>query len=199
MKKSFSFPIIFMVVISALFTFVLAFLNYSTADKIALNQELELNQKILYIFDIEPDSANSNDILRAFKENIENIGTEEEPQYVYKKDNEIVGYAVNVHGPGLWGSVDGYVGLSADYKTILGLDFVDHSETPGLGGRISEPFYKEQFRGLDISSITGGDYIVYRPSPGGNVDSIAGATLTSKSVSKLINEDLGKFIKERGN
>ncbi|MBU5256995.1 FMN-binding protein [Tissierella praeacuta] len=198
MKKSFSFPIVFMVILTAFFTFILAFLNYSTADRIAFNQEIELSKKLLYIFDIQPLSENPNDINQAFMDNIDNIGSEDEPMYIYYGENkEVLGYAVPISGSGLWGSIEGYVGISSDYSTILGLDFTSHSETPGLGGRISEDWYKEQFRGIDITESQNGNYIIYRPSAGGNVDAIAGATLTSKSVSKLLNEDLDKFIKER--
>ena len=200
MKKSFSFPIIFMVVITAFFTFILAFLNYSTADKIAFNQELELNKKLLYIFDIESLSEEPEDIHQAFVDNIGSIPFEGEDLYVYYGDNEqILGYAVPINGSGLWGSIEGYVGVSADYSKILGLEFIAHSETPGLGGRISEDWYKEQFRGIDLTKAADGNYIIYRPSAGGNVDAIAGATLTSKSVSKLLNEDLEEFMKKEVN
>ncbi len=198
MKKSFSFPIIFMILITAFFTFILAFLNYSTADKIAFNQEIELNRKLLYIFDINPLSEDPNDINQAFMDNIGSIPFEGEPMYVYYDGNDqIAGYAVPINGSGLWGSIEGYVGISADYSTILGIDFISHSETPGLGGRISEDWFKEQFRGINITEAQNGNYIIYRPTPGGNVDAIAGATLTSKSVSKLLNEDIDKFIIER--
>ncbi|MCQ4924258.1 FMN-binding protein [Tissierella carlieri] len=198
MKKSFSFPIIFMIIITAFFTFILAFLNYSTADKIAFNQEIELSRKLLYTFNIEPLSENPDDINEAFMENIGSIPFGDDSMYVYYDENqEILGYAVPINGSGLWGSIEGYVGISADYSTILGLDFTSHSETPGLGGRISEDWYKEQFRGIDITGSQNGNYIIYKPAPEGNVDAIAGATLTSKSVSKFLNEDIDNFIKER--
>ena len=198
MKKSFSFPIVFMVILTAFFTFILAFLNYSTADRIAFNQEIELSRKLLYIFDIKSLSDSPNDINQAFMDNIGNVGSEDEPMYIYYGANkEVLGYAVPISGSGLWGSIEGYIAISSDYSTILGLDFISHSETPGLGGRISEDWYKEQFRGIDITESQNGNYVIYRPAAGGNVDAIAGATLTSKSVSKLLNEDLDKFIKER--
>ncbi len=95
------------------------------------------------------------------------------------------------------GSIEGYIGLSADLSHILGLDFTNHSETPGLGGRISEDEFKEQFRNLDLSQSQDGDYIIYRPAPGGNVDAITGATLTSKSVSDFLNQDIYEFIKSK--
>lgn len=71
MKKSFSYPIIFMAVITAIFTFILAFLNYSTADKIEFLQDTELRRKILYVFDIPIPSESPEDIAKTFKENVE--------------------------------------------------------------------------------------------------------------------------------
>ena len=197
MKKSFSFPIIFMVVLTAFFTFILAFLNYSTADKIAYNQETELRKKILYVFNIDFNSNDPNSIEKAFEDNISEETMGEDIIYSVKKDGLVEGYAFPVRGTGLWGSIEGYVGITSDYTHLLGIDFVSHSETPGLGGRISEDSYKEQFRNMDLSQAKDGEYIVYKPAAGGNADAIAGATLTSKSVSRFVNEDIDKFIKER--
>lgn len=197
MKKSFSFPIIFMVVITAFFTFILAFLNYSTADKIAFNKETELRKKILYVFDIDSPSNLPEDIEKVFNDNINEDIVDGDIIYSVKEDGKVAGYAFPVRGSGLWGSIVGYVGISEDYSSLLGIDFVSHSETPGLGGRISEDSYKEQFRGLDISEAKDGNYIIYRPASGGNADAITGATLTSKSVSNFVNEDIQEFIQKR--
>ena len=199
MKKTFSYPIIFMMIITAFFTAILAFLNYSTADRIVYNQETELRETILYVFDIDPGSDDPEVIEKAFEENISQEGTGEDAIYTVVENGETTGYAFPVGGTGLWGSVEGYVGINADYTKLLGIDFVSHSETPGLGGRISEDIFKDQFRDMDISDVEGGQYIIYRPAPGGNADAIAGATLTSKSVSNFINIDIENFIKERGN
>ena len=199
MKKTFSYPIIFMVVITAFFTAILAFLNYSTADRIAYNQETELRKTILYVFDIRAEADNPAAIEKAFSDNIIQEGTGKEAIYSVVENGETKGYAFPVGGTGLWGSVEGYVGITADYTKLLGIDFVSHSETPGLGGRISEDVYKDQFRDMDLTDAQNGQYIIYRPAPGGNADAIAGATLTSKSVSNFINTDIENFIKERGN
>lgn len=197
MKKSFSYPIIFMAFITAIFTFILAFLNYSTADKIAFLQDTELRRKILYVFDIPISSENPEDIAKTFRENVEEETIDEDRIFFIRENDEIKAYAIPVSGAGLWGNIEGYVGISADLSHIVGLDFTEHSETPGLGGRISEDEYKNQFRGLDLSQGEEGKYIIYRPAPGGNVDAITGATLTSKSVSNFLNEDIHRFIKER--
>ena len=198
MKKSFGFPILFMAILTAVFTFVLSFLNFSTADRVEFNEKTELREKILYTFDIDAPTDDPEATAKIFDEKIEEIkvsnGEEDEnPIYIHKENGETIGYAIPVRGSGLWGSILGYVGISADYSEIIGIDFISHSETPGLGGRIEEEPYKIQFRGLEITD-TQEDYIIYRPASGGNVDAISGATLTSKSVSNFLNEDIENFI-----
>lgn len=195
MKKSFSYPILFMAIITAVFTFILAFLNYSTADKIDFLQKTELREKILYVFDIPINSEDPEKIADIFNQNIKEEDYKDQTIYYIEENGSPKAYAFPVSGSGLWGSIEGYVGISNDYDTIIGLDFTSHSETPGLGGRISEEEYKGQFRDLELKSQ--GDYLIYKPSPGGNLDAITGATLTSKSVLNFLNEDIEEFIQSR--
>ena len=196
-KKSFISPIIFMSLLTAVFALILASLDYSTADRIELLQGTELNQKILNVFDIPVDTKDPNEIENIFQENIKEDDSFVPSVFYTVENGDVTGYAVPVSGAGLWGSIDGYVGVSSDFTEILGLEFTAHSETPGLGGRISEPDFLGQFKNLDISQAQGTEYVVYKPAPGGNVDAVSGATLTSKSVSVLLNEDIGNFIKEK--
>ena len=72
---------------------------------------------------------------------------------------------------------------------IIGLEFISQEETPGLGGRIDELEFKEQFRDIIIND-DGTNYIIYNPASGGNVDAISGATLTSQAVADFLNKDL---------
>ncbi len=194
-----------MAILTAVVTFILSFLNYSTADKIEFNEQSDLRKKILYVFDIETNTDDREEIADIFDEKIEEMRKDGEivkmdghEVYVQKENDEIVGYAFPVRGAGLWGSILGYVGVTDDYSQIIGVDFIAHSETPGLGGRIDEIEYKEQFRGLDLIGEGKGDYIVYKPAPGGNVDAISGATLTSKSVSDILNNEIKEFIRDWG-
>lgn len=197
MKKSFLYPIIFMAILTAIFTFILAFMDYSTADQIAFLQDTDLRSKILYIFDIEIDSNEPEEIDKVFKANIEEEKIEGERYFHLVKDGERLAHAFPVGGAGLWGSVEGYVGITSDYTSITGLEFISHSETPGLGGRISEEEFKGQFRGLSVEGVEGQDFIIYRPATGGNADAITGATLTSKSVSNFLNEDIYEYLQNR--
>jgi len=196
MKKSLAYPIIYMTVITAIFIAVLATFNYVTADTIAFNKESELRHKVLYIFDILPKNENSQEIEKIFNERVilKQIGTKE--IYVLMEGSSEIAYAIPISGAGLWGSITGFVGLNQDLTKIIGIEFVSQSETPGLGGRISEPFYKEQYRNIDISGAENNNFIIYTPQADSNVDAIAGATQTSSAVVKLINEDLQEFFHE---
>ncbi len=195
MKNSFFYPIIFMAAVTAVFIAVLAGLNYAAADTISFNQESDLQKKILYIFDILPEDGSDKDIERVFNENVIDKQWGVLEGYALVQGGAERAYAVPIEGAGLWGSIIGYLGLNSDYTEIIGIEFVTQSETPGLGGRISEELYKGQFRAIDISGKTE-NFIISSPEPGSNVDAIAGATQTSTAVVNIINEGLSVFLGE---
>lgn len=197
-KKSIAYPIVFMLILSAVLVFVLAFINKLTTPKIEFNSEIELKSKILYVFDIPVDSENPEEIDKVFNENIEEKDYEDTKYYVYKDGEEVEAYAVPIEGPGLWGTITGYIGVNKDFTETTGIEFIKQDETPGLGGRISEAPYKEQYRGIDISTPTDGKYVINKPANGGNIDAIAGATQTSTFVTDMINDDLKTFIEKEG-
>ncbi|PIE04937.1 MAG: hypothetical protein CSA76_01630 [Spirochaetales bacterium] len=80
---------------------------------------------------------------------------------------------------------------------MAGLDIISHSETPGLGGRIEEDWFKQQFRNEKI----GTNGITVRKGEGGSdkdpdnsrVDGVTGASLTSASMEKIINDEIEVF------
>ncbi len=182
-KKQVLYPVLFMLLLTAAYTFVLAFINESTVEIIEAQEKLRLQKSILYVFDIpfEDEQASVN---KLFDERFEVVDSGDMTYYINKSEGGVDGYAFPLSGNGLWGSISGYIALTPDFETLLGIDFVAHSETPGLGGRIDEESYKEQFRQLDA---TGNPPVVYRPASGGNIDAITGATLTSNSVSSIVN------------
>ncbi|NYB73329.1 FMN-binding protein [Sedimentibacter hydroxybenzoicus DSM 7310] len=198
MKNSLYYPILFMIAVTVVFIAILASINYMLTDTIAFNQESELRQKILYIFDVLPENDDPQEIKRAFDEKIKQKTINDIEVYTLIENNQEAAYAVPINGPGLWGSINAYIGLNKDFTKIIGIEFITQSETPGLGGRISEDIYKNQFRNIDIEGAADGNYIISSPQPGSNVDAIAGATQTSSAVVKMINEDLNTFFESTG-
>lgn len=193
--KSFFRPILFMAVLTLIFAGSLAAVNAMTKERRDFNQEAELRRKILYVFDALPEKQDDASIEEAFDRLVVRKEVGGKPGFALMENGEPVAYALQVDGSGLWGSVVGYLGIRADLSEIIGLDFTKQSETPGLGGRIEEDPYKEQFRSIPIDPNQSGPLIANRPAPGGNIDAISGATQTSNSVVILINEDLEAFLK----
>jgi Na+-transporting NADH:ubiquinone oxidoreductase subunit C len=116
------------------------------------------------------------------------------PVYLIKEDGKIKIIILPVHGYGLWSTMYGFLALEGDTKTIHGLKFYEHAETPGLGGEITNPkwlakwdgkvVYDEQWQ-PDIQVIKG-TVDPNKPGAEHEVDGIAGATLTSRGVMHLM-------------
>ncbi|MDO4604685.1 MAG: FMN-binding protein [Helcococcus sp.] len=186
-KKSLLYSVVYMIVLAAVLTFFLALINLQTKNLVERNVKLKEERGLLYVLGIKNDST-PEDVVKKIEENVEQTGDtfNDKPVYVYKSGDEITAYAFTIKGSGLWGPIEGIIGITPDFKETTGIDFLDQSETPGLGGRISEDQYKEQYRGAEVNDIRG------------SVDVISGATGTSNSVYKLVDTNIAEFVKSRG-
>ena len=108
-------------------------------------------------------------------------------------DGDLPVYIVNdsitvlpMHGNGLWGPIWGYLAISADGRTIIGATFDHKSETPGLGGEITTPKFKNQFSGKPF--INDGQMVPVE------VDAISGATKTSNGVKDMIDNTMQMYL-----
>lgn len=102
------------------------------------------------------------------------------------KGGNTVGYAYLTQAPGYSAAVKIMMGLNIDQKRLLTYTVVEHIETPGLGTKMEEPPFQDQFTGLHLlPKVT---YIKNRKSDKNNViTAISGATITSKAVVNAIN------------
>ena len=184
MKKGRIYTVVFMLIVSAVFTSLLAGADMLYKPKIQENKLLAERTAILYVFNID-QSGSPQEILKRFDQNVKQTTINGVDLYEYTSaDGTPSAYAVPFTGSGLWGSISGYMGVSSDLSEITGLVFTDQSETPGLGGRIDELAYREQFRGLNISP---GTTLAYGQQGSSQIDAITGATLTSNSVMRILN------------
>jgi len=193
--KKFSFrPVIFMIIVTVIYTGVLATINEVTKDRVLSNNELKKQSALLYVLDISTKGKNPSEINQLFNSHFKIVESDGDIYYEGYKDNSLVANIYHIQGNALWGSLEGLIGLTPDLDKIVGIEFLSHNETPGLGGRIDEDWFKEQFREVVISKEVSRDYINYRPNMGGKIDSISGATATSNSVLNIINENIEKVI-----
>ncbi|MEF9475479.1 MAG: FMN-binding protein [Candidatus Mariimomonas ferrooxydans] len=93
------------------------------------------------------------------------------------------------------------VGIEKDYSRIIGINFFDNVETPGLGARITEDWFQAQFAGLTLERKDGrGRFFTLhragtRKAPE-ELDAVTGATQTSEAVGKFLNKELNRFVNE---
>lgn len=101
-----------------------------------------------------------------------------------------------VYGKGLWSTLKGFIALDADLRTVSGLTFYSHAETPGLGGEVDNPKWKAQWQGEVARDADGNPQMKVvkggaKPDDKSAVDGLSGATITSAGVSNLVNYWLG--------
>lgn len=180
MNKSYTFTLIFMIVIALAFSTVLAVANFLAQPAITANQEYARQSAIVYALDVPVAGKEKADTEAAYATYIKE---HEQDGFTYyervTESGETAGYAVYYEGSGLWGAIKGYLAVTPDLETMQGLVFLEQNETPGLGGRIDEPVFKEQFRGQSIV-----DTVAY----GDGIDAVTGATASSTAVLKIVND-----------
>lgn len=112
--------------------------------------------------------------------------------YLVRDKGELQQIILPVHGAGLWSTMYGYLSVATDGRTVNGLRFYSHAETPGLGDQIEDPAWLEQWVGKQLYNENGEPHIeVVRGAvqdPGSNyqIDGLSGATLTGRGVSQLV-------------
>jgi len=96
--------------------------------------------------------------------------------YPAKKDGETVGYAVNTYTKkGFSGNINLMAGFKPD-GTIVNITVLEQKETPGLGTKMTEPQFKDQFNDKNPS-----EFNLKVKKDGGPVDAITAATISSRA------------------
>jgi Na+-transporting NADH:ubiquinone oxidoreductase subunit C len=197
------FSVVYMFFLTLIFTSVVSLVKHVSAEKIRLNEEVKLQSVVLDALGIGVRSGSSRNeaVTALFGERVRRI--EGEGRTIYagydEAGEEIIGYAFPAGGPGFWGPIEAMVGVDAGMTEIVGLSFPRHSETPGLGARMTEPQFRDQFRGLPLQKRAGDDAYFSLVAPGsasgpGELDAITGATMTSKAIERFLNRELDSFV-----
>ena len=114
--------------------------------------------------------------------------------YLLRQDERIELVLLPVSGAGYGGRIDAILALQGDMRTIAGLAVTGHSETPGLGARITEPAWLARFSGTRAVDDTGATrFAVARGAAATEfeVDGITGATRTGSGISQMVRFWLG--------
>lgn len=119
--------------------------------------------------------------------------------FLVKKGDQLQSIILPINGYGLWSTMYGFLALEADAQTVQSINLYDQGETPGLGGEVVNPNWRALWKGKKVYSDKGevaltlvkGGVDSSRPDSVYKVDGLAGATLTSRGVSNLIQYWMG--------
>ena len=202
---------------------ILLALYFVTAPRIAEYHEIKLKKSVLDIFSIPYTIAekqffglklrkiDKKDVRNVFEKSITvetitgqyNEQTEEDKNekelFRYYKDEELqgIGFIATRLGYGFNKAADIslFICVGPDLETVKGIEILDHAETPGLGGRMTEGEFKRQFIGKKmkpkISIVRGRERV-----ESNEVHAITGASYTSKGLENIINEAMEIFWQE---
>lgn len=152
---------------------ILSFVFDVTKEPIATVEKQRTEEGIKAIYD---DFTGYNDLSSDIDGNNKNILS----IYEVVKDSNIVGYVYKINAPGSYsGKLEFLVGINGDGK-IQNLSFLSLQETPGLGTKVKNEDFYEQFIGKTTSSVD-------------NIDTITGATISSKAVINGVDLALNHF------
>lgn len=114
--------------------------------------------------------------------------------YLVRQGDGIDQVVLPVRGKGLWSTMYAYVAVAADLKTITGVAFYEHGETPGLGGEVANPRWEARWEGkklydpegrYELDVVKSGTQ-VSADREQYTIDGLSGATLTTKGVDHLM-------------
>ncbi len=179
--------LIFVLILGLISAGILVVLDHYTEPIIEKNIELRLKESILKAFAF---NYNKDNIETTFSDKITVVQTAQHT--VYRTSEGAV--ALRFTGNGLWGAITGIVALNSNRESLRGIAIIEQRETPGLGGRISEDSFQQQFRGVKINPKIEILPASEKAEKANEVDGITGATLTSKSLENILNKETKKII-----
>ncbi len=119
--------------------------------------------------------------------------------YLVKQEGVVRFLLLPVHGKGYASTLYGYLGLEADGNTIVGINFHEHSETPGLGARIDNKEWRDKWQGKKARDPQGklrialvrANVTASSSSAIYEIEGLTGATATTRGVHQLVRYWLG--------
>lgn len=160
-------------VVAGVVSFVYALTEETYQKKQAETERLAL-EEIFGVKGLQSTALTVTDEYRAKN------GIEETVYRVSDADGNVIGYYVQVKGTGFGGDVNLTVGFNKSCE-VLGVKILDpFSETPGLGAKVKESAFLDQYNGKTEGLTLG-------KNGSGDVDAIAGATISSTAVTDGVN------------
>lgn len=194
-----------MLTLSVFFALAVSLVHHGTRDMLARNEQMHRNRTVARAFGLEVNGTDAAAYARAVAESIRETTVEANgrlwavfwrPRSDLGHQTEAVGFEFT--GQGVWDVIRGVIVLTPALDRIISLRILEQHETPGLGGRIEEDGFLQQFQGIvpdwdnhDDRRVIIGQSL--NPQAENRVDAITGATQTSQALMRVLNQELESF------
>ena len=151
-----------------------------TNKKIAINKARRIQEALATL---APEAAK-----------IEKIIIEEEIIYkLFDQEENLIGYGFVASGQGYQGKIKMLVVSDKSLEYLKGIEVVESLETPGLGAKIQEASFKNQFKDLKVTEalVCVKDEVTGK----GQIKAITGATVSSRAVVNILNTGIKEIRK----
>jgi electron transport complex protein RnfG len=115
------------------------------------------------------------------------VDGEQKVLFTGKKNGRPWAIAFETVGTGYKGKIGVMVGFDLDRNIISGIGILTHQETPGLGARVSETAFTDNFKGKSI------DETFKVKQDNGIVDAVSGATISSRAVCSAVAKGISLY------
>lgn len=188
-RQGLIYTIIFTFIVSFLFVLVLAVADQQTQTRVLQNETIARQRAILNALSLPADTI--EEVQEQYAA-VEQRSVEDEVLYRVETGSGAL-IAKEFAGAGLWGTISGVIGVTEEIDRVTGIEIIDQNETPGLGARIDEDWFKRQLAGerivdgtIRVGGSGDGDY----DYENGTIDAITGATRTSESLQKIFTAEI---------
>ena len=183
MKENFKLGGI-LLIITMIAGLLLGFANDLTKEAIIENSKIS-KEDLNYIMP-EAEKIQDSSIELDSEGNIKEI-------YEAVNGNDVIGYVLKVTSKGFHGAIDFVVGITNE-DTVTGMKVLAHSETPGLGAKISEEKFTERFKNKPATDYL--EVVKVTPNKDTEVEAISGATTSSKASVNAVNEAITFYLEK---
>ncbi len=190
-KENIVYTTIFTAIATIIFTAVLSYVYVATKPKVLENTKIARQSALLGTIGISAkDTAELESLYEKYFLEQDLDGT--------RFQTEIDGQEMIIdyfEGQGLWSIIKGFIAISPDASVLYGLAFTEQAETPGLGGRIEEESFRDQFKNLALpeGKLIFSSSAVPSDKEKGVVDGLTGATRTSESIGRIVDTEIMKI------
>ena len=190
-----TYIIIYSTIMVVIVAFLLAFVSQTLKPMQDANVALDTEKQILNSLNLrglsDEEAHATYEKIVAFDE-AQNV-------YVCTLENGDVKYVLPLKGQGMWGGISCFLAIDSDKNTVYGAYFNHESETAGLGAEIKDNAdWQAKFQGKMIFADEAKETLALSVEKNVNnettVDAVTGATVTSTAVSKMLQDQLAKYM-----